>query len=126
MNIKGLEGILHEILFQYKGQYDILQAKDGIEFLYYVVQNLKIICVFIDENMEYMNGSEAVKILRNLERKTHTKMKVFSFTAQGDEATIKKIMDSGADYCIKKPATKTQISKLFEDHHIFIKLESDI
>ena len=49
----------------------ILELSDGIELLYTIMKNKddQIISIFTDENMEYLNGTEAVKIIRKMERK---------------------------------------------------------
>ena len=47
----------------------IIEASDGIELLNIVMRdkNNKINCIFIDEKMEYLNGSETVQIIRKLQ-----------------------------------------------------------
>jgi CheY-like chemotaxis protein len=121
-----LERLINDILSPYKAKYEIVHANDGVEFLYYVVQHLPIICVFIDENMEYMDGSESIKILRKWEScRNLRRINVISSSAQNDEYTRKKLFDSGVDDFIKKPPEKKDIRKVFEQFGIFDKLKNE-
>jgi CheY-like chemotaxis protein len=121
-----LERLINDILAPYKGKYEIIHANDGVEFLYYFVQHLPIICVFIDENMEYMDGSESIKILRKWEScRNLRRINVISSSAQNDEYTRKKLFDSGVDDFIKKPPEKKDIRKAFEQFGIFEKLKNE-
>ena len=73
-------------------------------------------CVFTDENMEYISGSEAIKILRNLEIKNKIKqVKILSISCQEDISSVKIMLDSGADLVLGKPFSKALISNSLKD-----------
>jgi CheY-like chemotaxis protein len=60
--------------------------------------------VFIDENMEYLNGSEAVQIIRKLEEKRKIKRyQIASISAFYDVYTKSRIINSGVNTIIPKP-----------------------
>jgi CheY-like chemotaxis protein len=89
-------------------KYEVLEGIDGVDILYHIIYDQNngnlIKCVITDENMEYINGSESIMILRNLERLKKIKsVKVASITAFDDEMTKKKIKDSGPDFIFSKP-----------------------
>jgi CheY-like chemotaxis protein len=98
--------------------YDILEGNDGIDLLNFVRLDHegKIKIIFTDENMEYINGSEAIKIMRKLEE--NKKMKnytIASISAFDDIVTKKRILDSGANLVISKPTYKSEILKAVQN-----------
>ena len=96
-------------------KYDIIEGSDGIDLLRLVMNDKegKIKYIFCDENMEYLNGSETVKIIRNLENnKKLVKYNIISVTAFDDDQTQKRILDSGFDSVIHKPCTKSIITEI--------------
>jgi CheY-like chemotaxis protein len=96
----------------------ILEGADGIDLLNLVRCDVeaKIKCIFTDENMEYLNGSEAVKIIRNLENYNKVRSQfIVSITAFDDEGTRNNIKDSGVNSVLSKPCTKTQITEILRN-----------
>jgi len=99
---------------------DLIQLSDGIDMLKHIIddQNIGncIKLVLTDENMEYINGSEAIKILRNLENKNKIKkVKYYSITCQEDKNIHQMIIESGADGLLSKPIEKNTVLKLLQD-----------
>ncbi len=81
--------------------YEVREGSDGIDLLRIVINDKegKIKYIFCDENMEYLNGSETIKILRNLEaNKKIIRCFIVSVTALDDNSTRLKILESGFDY----------------------------
>jgi len=98
--------------------YEIIEGSDGIDLLNFVRLDHegKIKIIFTDENMEYINGSEAIKIMRKLEENKKIKnYEIASITAFDDNLTKKKILDSGANLVISKPASKSEILKAVQN-----------
>ena len=93
---------------------EILELSDGIELLYAVINyGDKIKYVFTDENMEYMNGSEATRIIRNLEKDKKIKnFYIVSTTAFEDNYHKTRILNSGVNLIITKPCCKLEITKI--------------
>jgi CheY-like chemotaxis protein len=102
----------------------IKEGNDGCELIDFVIKDQfngnKITCAITDENMEFINGSDAIKILRDLEK--HKKIKpivIASNTAFEDEIMKSVIKNVGIDYFIPKPSTENILNKFFEEFKIF-------
>lgn len=98
--------------------YEIITCYDGMDIL-------KIVCdekffdfidlIITDENMEFINGSEAIKIIRIIEeRKKSSKRMIVSLTCQEEPSILEHIKDSGADIILSKPLTKQKLINIFE------------
>jgi len=60
--------------------------------------------------MEFINGSEAVQIIRNLENKKKIKgITIASVTAFEDEIIKTGLVKAGVDYLLKKPCDKNSL-----------------
>ena len=97
---------------------DIIEGSDGIDLLNMVRsdKSYKIKSIFIDENMEYLNGSDAIKIVRKME--DNKKVRVYnlvSITAFEDNESKNRILSSGANSIISKPCTKSDITKILSN-----------
>ena len=95
--------------------YDIIEGSDGIELLNIIRldKDNKIKCIFLDENMEYLNGSETISILRKLEHEEKImKYYIVSITALDDQFSINKVIYSGVDKIIPKPCSKSDLKKI--------------
>ena len=98
--------------------YKIIEGSDGIDLLNIVRldKEHKIKYILIDENMEFLNGSEAVKILRNIEKSNKIKnYNIISLTAFDDPETKNHILNCGLDSIISKPSTKSQILNIMQN-----------
>ena len=110
--------MINSIIFNFKmNDYKILQGSDGVDLLNFVIKarsnNIK--CIFTDENMIYLNGSDAVMIIRKLEQLDKVKSHhIISITAFDDIDTKNKIIKSGINQIISKPCTKTSIIDVFK------------
>ena len=104
--------------------FNLLELSDGIDLLYTLklmsynktfFETLnKVKFIFIDENMEFLNGSETIKIIKNLQKsnKLYT-FKIISVTAFSDKGSCELIKSAGADYVINKPLSKINLEKCF-------------
>ena len=98
--------------------YSIIQGSDGIDLLNIVrkdkINAIKL--VFTDENMEYLNGSETVKIIRKLEDKGMINKYFYaSVTAYEDQETRNNILKSGINTIISKPCTKSTLLSIMKN-----------
>ena len=99
--------------------YLIIEGSDGIDLLNYVRYDFeyRIKHIFIDENMEYLNGSEAVRFIRKFEENKKIKnYKIISVTAFDDDETKSRILKSGLNKIISKPCTKSDLTRYFKDY----------
>ncbi len=92
--------------------FSILECSDGIDLLSLIKKDKdkQIKCIFIDENMEFLNGSETVKIMRKLEESNKiNKYYVVSATAFDDVETENYLIKLGVDKVINKSCTVSSI-----------------
>ena len=97
---------------------DVIEASDGIEMLNIIIRdkNNKIKSIFIDENMEYMNGTEAVRILRKMQQDNKIKNYYIVSTSAFDDSESKKlILNSGVNSILSKPCTKSEICNILSN-----------
>lgn len=104
-----------------KNNFNIIEAKDGIEMLNYIINDQfegnMIKLVITDENMEYMSGSTAIQILRSLEQEKKVKRTfIVSLTAFNDEETINNIYKKGADEILSKPLSNTVLNEFVRNN----------
>lgn len=110
----------------YFENYDILEASDGIELLNTVIidqlQGNNIKLIITDENMEFMSGSAAIAILKQLEKESKiNKIFIASLTAFSDEDINNNLIKLGADVVITKPLSITNKKILLEKFDGYIK-----
>lgn len=100
-----------------KLNFDIIDGGDGIDALKLAIDPIlssRIKGIFIDENMEYMNGSEAIKIIRKLQSLNKIpKFNIATVTAFEDAVTKGSIMQAGVDQIYPKPFSKNHLSDFF-------------
>jgi signal transduction histidine kinase len=97
--------------------FTILEGSDGIELLNILRldRENKIKFVFVDEYMEYLNGSEVITIIRKLEEAHKFKRHfIVSLTAMEDESFKNRIIKIGADLIISKPCITSDIVNIFK------------
>ncbi len=104
--------------------FKVKEGQDGSDIINNIVldqsKNNRIRCIITDENMEYINGSEAVKIIRNLEKNNKIKpVTIASITAFEDNSMKKLIHNNGIDYFLPKPCNENNLKKFFEENKIF-------
>jgi CheY-like chemotaxis protein len=104
----------------FKDRYEIIEGADGIDILNIIKtdqkEGNKIVLIISDENMEYMTGSSAFSILRDLERnKKIKKIKKFSLTAFSDEVSLNDIKAKGCDKIYNKPINYNNVKEIYQD-----------
>ena len=80
---------------------------------------LKINSARNNENMEYLNGSDAIKIIQNLESLNKIKnVKIISLTGNEDLESKNKLLKAGAQAVFTKPLTKLLLANALKDLNI--------
>ena len=98
---------------------EIILCSDGIDLIRHVLNdkiknNIKFILT--DENMEFLNGSEAIKFIRLLESKNYiSHIPCISVTSHEDKVIVNNIYASGANHVLSKPLNVPKLSGLLED-----------
>ena len=107
-----------------KYEFEIIEGADGIDALKFIIDKgliNKIKAVFIDENMEYLNGSESVGIMRKLQKMNKTsKFSIASVTAFEDATMKNYIKNSGMDEVYSKPLSRSQFLDFLDKYKILI------
>lgn len=111
--------IINEILLDNDLDYKIVSGNDGYDIirkvLNYEKKNNLIKCVFTDENMDYLIGSEAISFIRKWEKVKKLSPINFSvLTCHEDVNIINSIYSAGADNILTKPITKSSIKLIFK------------
>ena len=119
----NLKNLISLICKEKKIYIDILEGNDGIDMLSHLKKNQssnnKIKCIITDENMEYLNGSEAIRIIRKLEQlKKFAPVEIVSITAYEDEYNKKNITESGSNFILSKPCKKMDIVNIIEKNYM--------
>ena len=74
-----------------------------------------------DENMDYLNGSEAIKIIRNIGKRRNKKpINTISLTCNEDNLVGQIILKAGADFILNKPLSKQSIKGLLDKKNLFV------
>ena len=66
-------------------------------------------CVLMDENMPVMNGIEAAKIIRKIEKGRGTRANIIALTAEAIEGTKDKFLNAGMDDYLTKPIAEENL-----------------
>ena len=94
--------------------YDI--ADDGLQAVEYFKNN-KYDIILMDENMPNMNGIEATKIIRDLEKDENLNpVIIVAVTAKALSGDRKRFIDSGMDDYISKPYSDTDIETIMNKY----------
>jgi CheY-like chemotaxis protein len=101
--------------------YDIIDCNDGVDILYHIVkdqsENNLIKCIITDENMDYMNGSEACRIIKNYENNNKIKPVVLAMISSFETNYFDK--NFGINYFLPKPCNEHQLSIFFDEFKLF-------
>ena len=121
--LNSLENLILSI-DKIKESYRIIKVPDGIYLLSSIIdcqfdEPEKLKLIITDENMEFMNGSNAIKIIKTMQlnKKISVKPKIVSLTAfEGETKNI--IISCGADKVLAKPSKKNVLNNLFKEYGI--------
>jgi CheY-like chemotaxis protein len=94
--------------------YEIKQGLEGKDIIRHVLDDTKneIKFVIMDENMELISGSLAIKILKEVERKKLIKQKIYILASSDNQ----NFLENGFDYCIKKPIKIEELEPIIKKH----------
>lgn len=101
-----------------KEKFEVKLAFDGLEMINIIVEshvkNRVVELVLTDENMEYINGSQAVKLIKSISKKLNLsyKLNFISITAFEDEITKTNILNCGFSELLAKPVTKQKLKEV--------------
>lgn len=116
----SLRNILIEIDRENQQNFEIIEGNDGVEILKEVIEHHRtdstIDIVFTEEKMEYLDGSESIKIIRMLEKANRIRKTNFVSVAFFEDQDVNCLLSKvGADCIASKPNTKNQIFNLLNN-----------
>jgi hypothetical protein len=114
-NSEATKNILTKLFKETGLEIEFVICSDGVDIIHQIIQDQskgnEIKCVITDENMEYMNGSEAIRIIRNMERRNKIKrVNIISVTGNDDAQLSGEITKAGAQMVLSKPLSKSLIT----------------
>jgi CheY-like chemotaxis protein len=104
-------------------QYEVVDCSDGAELLYFIYNSLfvednnnQIVCIITDEMMNFINGSEAIKIIKKvIAEKNLDPIPIFFSTAFLDLDNISTINALNPTKILNKPLQKVKLIEAFRE-----------
>ena len=119
---KATVNLIKNILRELKiNDIEIVELTDGIDILYAIMMDktYKIKYIFTDECMEYLNGSEAARIIRKMEENNKIPFyHLVSVTALQDDKSRTFLLNSGFDNIISKPSSYSDIKNILNNPYL--------
>jgi signal transduction histidine kinase/ligand-binding sensor domain-containing protein/DNA-binding response OmpR family regulator len=96
-----------KVFLEYYGQIITIaeNGEEGVNLFKYGEYD----CILMDENMPIMNGIEAAKIIRDIEKIKGKKIKIIALTAEAIDGTQDKFLDAGMDGYLTKPIDEPKL-----------------
>jgi DNA-binding NarL/FixJ family response regulator len=112
----NIRKIIKGIINKFNLEFDIIEGCDGNDTINLVMDDTEnlIRIIFTDENMAEVEGSEAISEIRDI--KESNAIKIVSITSLEDEGSVMKILKSGADKVLTKPASKVVIEEILRGY----------
>jgi PleD family two-component response regulator len=117
---EATKNVLSKVLKEASSKIEIIVGSDGADMIHQVIRDQskgnEIKCILTDENMEYINGSEAIMIIRKLEKCHKIKfINIISVTGMEDSRSSDEIKKAGAQLVLNKPLSKNVIKGILKD-----------
>ena len=120
----SISHLLKKIIKEKNLKYEVIQLNDGIDILNEVINDQKrgdknmIDLIITDENMNFINGTDAISLLRKMEGSN--KVRVPHIISSTNEAYIEERMDVLKVYKIlPKPINKGSLENALENLKLF-------
>lgn len=109
--------IILEVLSEKQLDYELVMLFNGLDLLKFVLNHQNnyglIKLILTDEYMDYMNGSEAINIIRKIElTKKFKPINIISVTCLDNQNLYNNLIKIGADMVISKPISKNDIRRI--------------
>jgi CheY-like chemotaxis protein len=108
----AVKNILEKVLKESNQNFELIQLSDGVDIIKSVIEDQRngnlISCVLTDENMEYVNGSQAFVFLKDLEKSSKIlNVKFITITSHESKEKVDFLINIGIDLVLEKPLTKS-------------------
>lgn len=118
----SIKNILTTLFSKTQEEYDIIECTDGIEILNKIYElysysgEVVISCLITDQFMNFMNGSDAIRIIHSLESEHKIKkIPIIVATAFQDEININNILSVNPDKILNKPVNKVVLHNALKE-----------
>jgi len=125
---KSIVNLLTIILKKKNLKWDILEGGDGLDLLNYIIEDNKynntVKLIITDENMEFINGTKAIELIRHLENENRILKNnkiIISTSAEQNDDLFNFYTMIGADHVLKKPCNEQSLFEILEKLNIFYK-----
>ena len=110
---------LMESIQEVKSKYNIISCYDGAEVLLKIIDDQSngnlIKIVFLDEQMDYLNGSQTVSLIKNFQKEKKIKSCFFVSISAFDDDNIKEsLIEKGFDMVLQKPLNLKSLTECFK------------
>ena len=108
---------LERLLTQYfrrkikKGEYEFYFAHNGLEALQLMLVQPDFDVILSDINMPEMDGLEATRTIRNLDREDCKKIPIYAMSANAFDEDVKRSLASGMNGHLSKPVNLQVLEK---------------
>ncbi len=123
--LRTLNKMLFDLIMKRNENIEIIKGDDGLDILNYIIKdqfngNL-IKCIITDENMEFINGTEAIGFLNRLHRRNKIRSLSVIMLSSYEDNYMKKVNLNESLTCeyMSKPISINQLEKKLLDMHIF-------
>ncbi len=123
--LRTLNKMLFDLIMKRNENIEIIKGDDGLDILNYIIKdqfngNL-IKCIITDENMEFINGTEAIGFLNRLHRRNKIRSLSVIILSSYEDNYIKKVSLTESWRCeyMSKPISINQLEKKLIDMNIF-------
>jgi len=119
-----LNNMLNNLLKKFNLNYEIITCNDGLDIINLIIKDQfvgnQIQCIITDENMEFIKGSVAVKILQDLSQRNKIKdIPVIFLTSYDDIFNVGISFDSSNYKILSKPTNYISLESVLIECKIF-------
>ena len=128
--LRTLNKMLSELISLDNEEFEIITANDGLDILNYIIEdqfkgNL-IKCIITDENMEFINGSDAVGFLSKLQSRNKIKnISVIFLSSYDDDYNLGYLKATRDCAFMTKPLSARELERQLIEMEIFSNLSQD-
>jgi len=114
------KNVVDQVLKENKtNNYNVILVSDGYEIIKLFLNDDirdKIKFIITDENMDFFNGSLAIKFIRNFEKLKRTGCLILASLSSNEDSMMKDyLIKCGAGYVFNKPLTKNNVRQVFRE-----------
>jgi len=119
----SLKNLINKILRKKKllDSFDIIEGFNGVDILYKMIHDQSqnfIKCIITADSMEYMKGSDALKILKSVEFRKVKQIPTLLLKTCDDGYLLNNKNIEWVDNVINKPCGENELLKFFKEYRV--------